>query len=165
MHKDSFMDRWSNQDTELAQFGVHLMIDGYDGSATKLADQAYIRNLLNTLPDQLGMHKIANPVVVEVGPQNQKDPGGLSGIVLIAESHISLHTFPLRGFISADVYTCQNQLDAEAIVSRFQAAFALKAVDQQQVKRGLRYPNRNVHPAVAYSSDSGNKQLEDSHAG
>jgi len=103
MHKESFMDRWSNRDAELDQFGVHLMIDGYDGSATKLADQAYIRKLLNTLPDQLGMHKIADPVVVQVGPQNQKDPGGLSGFVLIAESHISLHTFPLRGFISADV--------------------------------------------------------------
>jgi len=163
MHKDSFMDRWSNQDAELDEFGVHLMIDGYDGSATKLADQAYIRNLLNTLPDQLGMHRISDPIVVEVGPQNQKDPGGLSGFVLIAESHISLHTFPLRGFISADVYTCQNQLDAEAIVSRFQTAFALMTVDQQQVKRGLRYPNRNIHPVVGYSSDSDYKQLQASH--
>ena len=89
--------------------------------------------------------------------------GGLSGFVLIAESHISLHTFPLQGFISADVYTCQNQLDAEAIVSRFQTAFALKAVDRQRAKRGLRYPKRNIHPAVAYSSDSGNKELGASH--
>ena len=60
------------------------------------------------------MHKLIEPIVVEVGQLSDKDPGGLSGYVLIAESHISIHTFPLRGFVSADVYTCQNSLDARA---------------------------------------------------
>ena len=45
---------------------------------------------------------------------------------MIAESHISIHTFPLRGFVSADVYTCQNSLDTEQICQYFAEAFACR---------------------------------------
>lgn len=39
---------------------------------------------------------------------DKKGPGGWSGFAVIQESHISIHTFPERGFLSADVYTCRN---------------------------------------------------------
>ena len=90
-----------------------------------LADADHIRARLSELPELLGMHKLIEPIVVEVGELSDKDPGGLSGYVLIAESHISIHTFPLRGFVSADVYTCQNSLDAERIRRYFEEAFGL----------------------------------------
>ena len=67
----------------------------------------------------MGMHAINEPVVVEVGPKNRKDPGGLSGFVMIAESHISFHTFPKRGFVTIDVYTCQNELDTDKLTREF----------------------------------------------
>ena len=73
------------------------------------------------------------------------DPGGLSGYVLIAESHISIHTFPLRGFVSADVYTCQNSLDTERICQYFAKAFGLQDLEINLVRRGTRYPQRNIY--------------------
>ncbi len=128
------------EDVESGQFGVHFMIDGYGGAASRLADRTLIRDLLlNDLPGRLGMHKIADPVVVEVGPQNRKDPCGLIGFALMAESHISLHTFPLRGYISADIYTCQNRLDVETIVGCFVDEFALQTVERHKINRGLSY--------------------------
>jgi S-adenosylmethionine decarboxylase len=128
-----------------AHFGVHLTIDGYGGARDLLADAGYIRACLDELPTRLGMHKITEPLLVEVGEQNTKDPGGLSGFVMIAESHISIHTFPLRGFVSADVYTCQNSLDVERITAYFTDAFALKDIETHLVRRGTRYPQHNIY--------------------
>lgn len=126
------------------QFGVHLMIDGYGGDPARLADRAGLADLLARLPAELGMHPIAPPVVVEVGAQNRKDPGGLSGFVMIAESHLSFHTFPARRFISIDVYTCQDDLDCDAVGHRLRAAFGIMDADVHVQRRGLRYPANDL---------------------
>jgi S-adenosylmethionine decarboxylase len=84
---------------------------------------------------------------MELGQLSPKDPGGVSGFVMIAESHISIHTFPLRGFISADVYTCQNSLDIERICQYFAEAFELQDLEINVVKRGTRYPQHNIYEA------------------
>ena len=130
---------------ELPHFGVHLTLDGYGGERARLADLAAVQDTLSELPELLGMHKLAAPTVLEVNHLSDKDPGGLSGYVLIAESHISVHTFPLRGFVSADVYTCQSSLDAERIRKYFADAFALQDVETHLIRRGTRYPQHNIY--------------------
>lgn len=126
------------------QFGTHLMLDGYDASPALLADERALCRLLDRLPAELGMHPIAAPLVVAVGPMNHKDPGGLSGFVMIAESHISFHTFPARRFVSIDVYTCQNDLDVPLVTARLTAAFGIRDADVHVQKRGLRYPAQDL---------------------
>jgi S-adenosylmethionine decarboxylase len=126
-------------------FGVHVTLDGYGGSPQLLADDEHVRACLSELPEQLGMHKIMEPAVMELGQLSPKDPGGVSGFVMIAESHISIHTFPLRGFVSADVYTCQNSLDVERISAYFADAFGLQDLEINVVKRGTRYPQHNIY--------------------
>ncbi len=128
-----------------AGFGVHLTLDGYGGCREKLADGAHVLACLGELPERLGMHKLTEPFLVELGHHSDKDPGGVSGFVLIAESHISIHTFPLRGFVSADVYTCQNHLDSERICQYFADAFELQDLEINLVRRGTRYPEHNIY--------------------
>jgi S-adenosylmethionine decarboxylase len=126
-------------------FGVHLTLDGYGGSLQLLADREHVETCLAELPERLGMHKIMEPAVMELGQLSPKDPGGVSGFVMIAESHISIHTFPLRGFVSADVYTCQNSLDIDRICEYFAEAFGLQDLEINVVKRGTRYPQHNIY--------------------
>lgn len=126
------------------QFGVHLMFDGYGAAPDRLSNPDMLRNLLRDLPTTLGMHAICEPCVVEVGPLNRKDPGGLSGFVMIAESHISFHTFPARRFVSADVYTCQNDLDTNKVKDVLSIAFQAESADVNVVPRGTRYPSENL---------------------
>ncbi|MFT7644421.1 MAG: S-adenosylmethionine decarboxylase [Candidatus Paceibacteria bacterium] len=127
------------------QFGLHYMLDGYGASRELLKDKDALLNILKTLPTEMGMHTICEPVVVEVGPKNDKDPGGLSGFVLIAESHISFHTFPNRGFVTIDVYTCQNELDTDKLTKKFTEAFQLTEVDESVMARGTKYPIDNIY--------------------
>ena len=128
-------------------FGVHLTLDGYGGAQQLLADADRVLACLSELPERLGMHKLAEPFLVELGHHSDKDPGGVSGFVIIAESHISIHTFPLRGFVSADVYTCQNALDTDEICKYFAEAFDLQDLETNLVRRGTRYPQHNIHDA------------------
>jgi S-adenosylmethionine decarboxylase len=58
---------------------------------------------------------------------------------MIAESHISIHTFPADRFVSIDVYTCQNQLDSQAVIAYFTEAFKLEETETNEVIRGKRW--------------------------
>jgi S-adenosylmethionine decarboxylase len=135
-------DRPDPDDTVL--FGVHYMIDGYGASPAALEGKVELERFLVSLAQKLGMHAIAEPKVVEVGPKNQKDPGGVSGFLLIAESHISFHTFPRRGFITLDMYTCQDTLDTKSVKASVFEFFSLTDCEEHLVKRGTRYPSRNI---------------------
>lgn len=127
------------------QFGIHFMLDGYGANPETLKNPELLKNMLLSVPVAMGMHTISEAVVVEVGPKNRKDPGGLSGFVLIAESHLSFHTFPSRGFVTIDVYTCQNDLDIERLQKEFTEAFGLERSDTFIQKRGLTYPTENIY--------------------
>lgn len=126
-------------------FGEHLTVDGYGGDETKLNDREVVLSCLNDLPEQLGMHKMSEPEIYHSDGNDIKDPGGWTGVVVIAESHISVHTFPKRGFVSADVYTCKNGMDNDLIVRFFTEKFGLKDVETNFLKRGTRYPAQNIY--------------------
>lgn len=125
-------------------FGVHLLFDAYGCDEQKLSDKEHLTKLLVELPALLHMHTICPEVVIEVGPLNKKDPGGISGFVMIAESHISFHTFPKRGFVTADVYTCQNTLDTQTLTEYLSKAFGTEDYDMTLIDRGTRYPTENL---------------------
>jgi len=125
-------------------FGVHIMLDGYDADGALMRDEAALAELLHTLPAEMGMHAICEPLVVTVGPNCVKDPGGLSGFVMIAESHISFHTFPARKFVTIDLYTCRMGTNVQDVVARLCAAFGMTDVDVHVQRRGLRYPADDI---------------------
>lgn len=105
--------------TNTIQFGEHLTIDGYNGDKQLLDSKEIVLSILCNLPELLGMNILAKPAVVSAPEMGVKDPGGWSGFVIIAESHIPIHTFPKRGFLSADIYTCKNGMDVQIIIDYF----------------------------------------------
>ena len=125
-------------------FGAHLTLDGYGGDVKKLNDKDLVLKCLNELPELLKMKKIFGPEVVSVDALNEKDSGGHSGFVMIAESHISCHTFPWRKFVSIDVYTCQGELNKEIVIDYFKKAFELEDLEINYFKRGTRFPTEDL---------------------
>ena len=125
-------------------FGEHLMIDGYGGDKQRLNDESLVIQSLSELPQKMGMRILGKPQVYLAPENDMKDPGGWSGVAVIMESHISVHTFPERRFVSIDVYTCRNGLDVEFISNYFKTLFDLKDLETNFVKRGTRYPEANL---------------------
>ncbi|MEO8580959.1 MAG: S-adenosylmethionine decarboxylase [Patescibacteria group bacterium] len=127
-------------------FGLHLMLDAYGVDPSKLSDMKLIFKYLNDLPKIIDMKKLTTPYVVDCdATESGKDPGGISGFVMIAESHISIHTFAKRGFFTMDCYSCNNfEEEVEELLAYTKQIFPYTDSELQVVKRGLKYPVENV---------------------
>ena len=118
-------------------FGEHLMIDGYGGDAEKLDSKQVIIATINWLVAGLGMQPLGDVEIHRAYPNNGiKDESGWRAFQIINESHISIHTFPLRKFIACDVYTCKPNLDVNLVSSHLQAQFGLEKLEINFIKRG-----------------------------
>jgi len=93
---------------------MHLIIDGYSGNSDILQSEEFIYQLLDQYPAEIGMTKIAPPYVLRyVGAKPEE--WGVSGFVLIAESHISIHTFVEQRYVHIDVFSCKDFDAGQAI--------------------------------------------------
>ena len=119
-------------------FGPHLMLDCFDCDREKLADMDLIFDTLDKLPSQIGMTKIMPPYVFKY-QGTVPDDWGISGVVLIAESHISIHTFPDKNHAFMDIFSCKSFDTAAAsliLIDLFKAA----RHDIQLLSRGAEFP-------------------------
>jgi len=93
---------------------MHLIIDGYSSDSDILQSEEFIYQLLDQYPAEIGMTKIAPPYVLRyVGAKPEE--WGVSGFVLIAESHISIHTFVEQRYVHIDVFSCKDFDAGQAI--------------------------------------------------
>ena len=120
-------------------FGLHLTIDAARGRKEKLSDLNLVRRALNDIPKILGLHKIARPQVLWYDGGAKPEDGGVSGIVMIAESHVSIHTFPHKNFFTADVYSC-SFFDPDKPIWYLKDKFGLDDLETNVVKRGHKFP-------------------------
>ncbi|MFH1566349.1 MAG: S-adenosylmethionine decarboxylase [bacterium] len=132
---------------KIFSFGLHLMLDFYGCAPKLLGDKKLCYDLLDKLPPFLGMQALTPPFVINA-PGNEerggKDPGGFSCYIIIAESHISLHTFVKRGFVSIDVYSCK-EFDSNFATKYFEDAFKPEGKEVNLINRGSYYPPQNTH--------------------
>jgi len=116
---------------------MHLIIDGYGGDVNKMWDQELVRNFLIDYPSTLGMTRITEPKVLEYHGPREKD-AGVSGFVIIAESHISIHTFPLRNYVNIDIFSCKS-FDNYLALDDARHLFSLSEVKTWLLDRGLEW--------------------------
>jgi S-adenosylmethionine decarboxylase len=112
---------------------MHLIIDGFGKNKKILQDESFIHDLLDAYPGKIGMTKISDPIVFRYSGSKPED-WGVSGLVFIAESHISLHTFVERAFINIDVFSCKD-FDAERIMRDMRDKFELTRMRSCLVRR------------------------------
>ncbi len=115
-------------------FGPHLMLDLRKCAKEKLSDYDHIFNVLYELPKAIGMTKITQPYVFPYSGQVPEDKG-ITGTVIIAESHISIHTFQEKDYVFVDVFSCKD-FDVEKAAEYVINAFESKDYDKHIVNRG-----------------------------
>jgi len=119
-------------------YGPHLMLDLNDCNPEILDSLEACFKLLNELPAKIGMTKITQPYVFRYSGKFAGDEG-ITGVVIIAESHISVHTYPAKRFVFMDIFSCKpfdTDLARDYIINYFKS---LRPVAHLK-ERGLDFP-------------------------
>jgi S-adenosylmethionine decarboxylase proenzyme len=109
--------------------GRHFILDLFECRAEALNDAELLRRLLCEAASQAGAH-----VVAEVF--HPFSPHGVSGVLAIEESHLSVHTWPEEGYAALDFYTCGDADPEGALLSLARAVGAGRA-ELLEVCRGV----------------------------
>ncbi|WP_280153198.1 adenosylmethionine decarboxylase [Piscinibacter sp. XHJ-5] len=117
--------------------GLHLTADlrGCDPARAAMHDTAALRTLCVAAVDAAGLQPVGELF------HRFPPPGGVTGVVLLAESHLAVHTWPELAAATLDVYVCNFGADnsgrAESLLSALVAAFDPQAVQRHAVQRGV----------------------------
>ena len=115
---------------------VHLMLELYGCNRHILSNESLVKSVLEEYPAHVEMEKVSPVHLYQIETSNPLD-AGLSGFVVIAQSHISLHAWPEYGEVDIDICSCKEFSQEDAIAFAEQM-FQTNDVEAHFVVRGTR---------------------------
>jgi len=103
--KSQILNAFSHEQKLIHQ-SKHLLLELYRCDCNKLNDESFLRCVLNRAA------KLANATVLNL-ISNKFKPQGVTAIALLAESHISIHTWPESSYSAVDIFTCGKNMKPE----------------------------------------------------
>jgi spermidine synthase len=113
----------------MRRLGTHWLARAAGCDTQVLGDSTAVARILRELPDALGLTRVGEPVV------HARPEGGVAGVVLLSESHASLHASPADGTLFADVFSCAP-FDPAVAEQVLRAAFRPSQLETEVVDRG-----------------------------
>ena len=107
--------------------GVHYMAELWGARVVSQPDE--LSRLLHGAAQAAGSTVVREAV-------HAYTPQGITGFILLAESHLSLHTWPELDYIAVDIFTCGDQADGRAAIAYLEQALSPRRVEIQKVLRG-----------------------------
>ena len=124
--------RWTNFiNTIVPKFayaGTHMVADFWGGKVIK--DKKELEKLL------YGAAKAADSNPLQLSIYKFK-PQGITGVILLAESHIAVHTWPEIGYIAIDIFTCGKVAQPKKALKFFEDYLKPERIDVNEIKRGV----------------------------
>ena len=112
---------------KIQQAGIHLILDLW--GAQNLNSMSKIKKLLTESVKACGATLLKTEL-------HQFSPQGISGIAVIAESHISIHTWPEKGYAAMDIFTC-GKVDPYRALVIIKKILQPERVEMIEIKRGI----------------------------
>ncbi|MCM3652229.1 adenosylmethionine decarboxylase [Metabacillus litoralis] len=126
--------------------GQHFIIDAYECSEDILNNAEQLKELLTKAINQLGMEILSTHF-------HSFSPQGVTGVIGISTSHVSIHTWPEHGYAALDLYTCGNQdiwPALKAILEKIEA----KRTNVYELSRGEESNNKPVMKKINLTSNA-----------
>ncbi len=124
--------------TVRSEFGPHLMMDCRQCDPDKINDLDFVFRFLDRLPEEIGMNKVTRPHVIPYEGLIPEDKG-ITGVVVIAESHMTFHSFTEKDYFFFDIFSCKP-FDVETVRDRVIEAFGVTRYESHLVDRGRYFP-------------------------
>src|SRR3954463_9037610 len=109
--------------------GEHMLLEYYGCDAVKLAHSDEVKEIVVN-----AVRQAHGTVVTNIF--HNFSPHGVSGVVVIAESHVTIHTWPEHGYAAVDIFSCSERLDHGGIGREIAAALGAQKCSEQTVARG-----------------------------
>jgi S-adenosylmethionine decarboxylase len=116
----------------------HVMIDLYGCNPQLLADASLLQYVLDEYPNRVGMQKVSPVFLQEIKTSSPLDDG-MSGFVIIATSHISLHAWPHYGMVNLDIFSCED-FQTVTVGDFAMHLFQTAQIEIHEVERALQSP-------------------------
>ncbi|HUU63180.1 MAG TPA: adenosylmethionine decarboxylase [Dehalococcoidia bacterium] len=94
----------------MAAIGKHLILELNDCDRDRLSDRDFLKDTL------LSACRVSGATILSESFHSFSPYGGVSGVVIIAESHFSVHTWPEYGYAAIDIFTCGNSIHPQKAV-------------------------------------------------
>lgn len=109
--------------------GRHMLVEFYNCDAAALDDVAGIETHMNNAA-------LACGATIVQSTFHRFEPWGVSGVVVISESHLAIHTWPEYGYASVDLYTCGEDIDPLAAYEHLRLMLGAQEAEIQTLQRG-----------------------------
>ena len=110
--------------------GRHLLLELFDCDPDAITNLEAVKNAL------VEAAKRAQATIVDV-VFHEFNPFGISGVVVIAESHLSIHTWPEYRYAAVDIFSCGDVLNPEVAANYLVEQFAAERTSVVDVQRGM----------------------------
>ncbi len=110
--------------------GKHLLLELKDCNREVLNDLTYLENVFVSAAQEAGATVLGKYF-------HQFAPQGVSGAVIIAESHLSLHTWPEHGYAAVDIFTCGDTVRTQRAADLLIEKLGSKNPSIMEIKRGV----------------------------
>lgn len=134
----------TNQNEMTNEFGPHLMLDCRGCDPAKIGDVQAVFNFLYELPNRIGMTKITQPYVFPYSGLVPEDKG-VTGMVIIAESHLTFHSFTEKDYFFFDLFSCKP-FDTDLVTQYVVDYFGVSSYERHEKSRGLDFPRSEFEP-------------------
>jgi S-adenosylmethionine decarboxylase len=128
---------------------VHLMLELYGCRRELLTSEPLLRRVLDEFPARVGMEKVSPVHLYDIETPNPLD-SGMSGFVIIAQSHISLHAWPEYGEVDIDICSCK-EFSQEDAIAYAKEMFQTEDVEAHFVVRATRSLRPDTPDPVRYA--------------
>jgi S-adenosylmethionine decarboxylase len=120
----------SKGDLTMETMGRHIITELWGCDTTKLNDIEFIEKLFVNAALEAGA-EVREVAFHKFAPQ------GVSGVVIISESHLTIHSFPEHGYASIDVYTCGDRIDPHVASDYISRELHAKTSEVIEIPRGM----------------------------
>ncbi len=123
--------------------GIHLLIELWSCNTQKLDNLGYLEKIMSQAAE------VAGATVLRTAFQDFS-PQGVSGVVVIAESHLTIHTWPELGYAAVDIFTCGSKVDPWKAAGFLRQELEAQDVEVRDFLRGVKDSAEMRRPAHGF---------------
>ncbi len=130
--------------------GKHVLAEFYDCDTGLLNDPEIIERFMNEAAEAA---EVSGATIVQ-SAFHMFSPHGVSGVVVVAESHLAVHTWPEYGYAAVDYFSC-GPVDSGAAIRLLQEKLSAEKVTTREIERGILVPYAGDGPSAVLMSSQG----------